>query len=145
MGGLEEKLTCSFINPSAVTWLFLSQSQLLSLQQMACPSSTFFVLFPFFRGQLLFPPHLLFQSYFSLSCLSSFCIFSCSVALLDVQCSIACSCSYPMVVHLVPGRGNGHQDPVSNLKESNQHTACYQPAGEHAVSSQDSRNEGQEV
>lgn len=50
-----------------------------------------------------------------------------------------------MVVHLVPGRGNGHQDPASDLKESNQHAAFYQPAGERAVSSPDSRNEGQEV
>lgn len=50
-----------------------------------------------------------------------------------------------MVVRHVPGKGNGHQDPASNLKESNQHAAFYQPAGERAVSSQASRNEGQEV
>lgn len=145
MGGLGEKLNCSFINPSAVTWLFLSQSQLLSLQQMGCPSTTFFVLFPFFRGQLLFPRYLFLQSCFLQSCLSSFSISTCSAALLDVQCSMACSCLYPMVVHRAPRRGNGHQDPASNLKESNQHAAFYQPAGEPAVSSQDSRNEEQEV
>lgn len=50
-----------------------------------------------------------------------------------------------MVVHLAPGRGKGHQDPASNLKGSNQHEDFYQPSGERAVSSQDSRNEGQEV
>lgn len=93
---------------------------------MACPSTTLFVLFPFFRGQLLFPPYLFLQSCVSQSYLSSFCILSCSAALLDVQCSMACSCTYPMVVHLVPGRGNGHQDPAGNLKESSHQAAFYQ-------------------
>lgn len=51
----------------------------------------------------------------------------------------------PTVAHLVPGRGNGPWDLANNLKESGQHAAFYQPAGERAVSRQDRRNEGQEV
>lgn len=140
-------MTCSFINPSAVTWLFLSLERTSAAQSTAdgCPSTTFFVLVPLFRGQLLFPPYLFLQNCFSQSCLSSFCILSCSAALVDVQCSMACFCTYPMVVYLAPGRGNGHQGPASSLKESSQQAAFYQPAGERAVSSQGSRNEGQEV
>lgn len=89
-------------------------------------STIFFVLFPFFRDQLLFQPYLFLQSCFLQSCLPSFCILSCSAALLDVQCSMVCSCMYPMVVHLFPGRGNGHQGPARSMKESKQQAAFYQ-------------------
>ena len=107
-----------------------------------------FCSFSFFRGQLLFLPYLFLQSCssgFSQSCLSSFSISSCSPAVLDMRCPVAGSFLCPTVVHLVPGRGNGPWDPASNLKDSSWHAAFYQPAGERAVSSQDSRNEGQEV
>lgn len=145
-------MNCSFMNPSAVTWLFLSQSRLLSLQQMGCPSTAFFVsffvsfsVFHFLGVSFCFHHISSFKAAFDRAACPHSPISSCSAAVLDVQCSMACSCLYPMVAHLVPGRGNGHQDPASDLKESNQHAAFCQPAGERAVSTQDSRNEGQEV
>lgn len=102
-----------------------------------------FCSYSFYRGHLPFLPYLFLQSCssgFSQSCLSSFSISSHPPALLDMGCPMTGSYLHPMVAHLIPGRGNDPQDPVSNLKESNQHAAFYQPAGECAVSSQDSRN-----